>query len=130
IEDLFLMTTAEFSPELFLEYGRAVRQVLPAGMRLVANTGEFGPDYAADPTAAGFTGAYRIHRMREGVYTGATSGARIRTMGAVKPAGLELYCCVAPIGTDHSNKEPAQEILRPLDYPVGVMAVMKRTAVP
>ena len=33
VDDLFLMTTAEFSQEAFLEYGRAVRQVLPQGMR-------------------------------------------------------------------------------------------------
>ena len=130
IEDLFLMTTAEFSPELFLEYGRAVRQVLPAGMRMVANTGDFGPDYAADLKEAGFTGVYHIHRLREGVDTGATPVARIRTMDAVKQAGLELYYCVEPIGPEHSNEELAQEMLRPLDYPVGVMAVMKRTAVP
>ena len=47
IEDLFLMTTAEFPQEKFLAYGRAVRAVLPPQMRLVANVGDFGPAYAA-----------------------------------------------------------------------------------
>lgn len=55
---------------------------------------------------------------------------RIRTMDAVRDADLELYYCVEPIGPEHTNEQLAQEMVRIRDYPVGVMAVMKRTAVP
>ena len=55
---------------------------------------------------------------------------RIRTLDAIKQAGLELYYCVEPIGPEHSNKELVDEIFRARDYPVGVMAVMKRICVP
>ena len=54
----------------------------------------------------------------------------MRTMDAVKAAGLELYYCVEPIGPEHTNEQLAEEMIRPRQYPVGVMAVMKRTAVP
>ena len=130
IEDLFLMTTVEFPQELFLEYGRAVRAILPTGMRLVANTGDFDADYAGKLREAGFTGVYHVHRLREGADTNAAPQARIRTMDAVRDAGLELYYCVEPIGPEHTPEELADEILRIRDYPVGVMAVMKRIAVP
>ncbi|MGI6254369.1 MAG: radical SAM protein [Acutalibacter sp.] len=130
VDDLFLMTTAEFSPEAFLEYGRAVRQVLPQGMRLVANVGDFDAGYAARLKEAGFTGVYHVRRLREGVDTGATEQARVRTMDAVRAWGLELYYCVEPIGPEHTNQELVEEMVRGREYPVGVMAVMKRTAVP
>lgn len=130
IQDLFLMTTAQFSQELFLEYGKAVRAVLPADMRLVANIADFDAAYAQKLKEAGFTGVYHICRLREGIDTGAKLEDRIRTMDAVKIAGLELYYCVEPIGPEHTNEELAEEMVRIRDYPVGVMAVMKRTAVP
>lgn len=128
--DVFLMTTAEFSQERFLEYGQAVRAVLPQDVRLVANVGDFDAAYGLRLREAGFTGVYHICRLGEGVDTGATPETRIRTMDAVKAAGLELYYCVEPIGPEHTNEQLADEMIRPREYPVGVMAVMKRTAVP
>lgn len=129
-QDIFLMTTAEFSPERFLEYGRAVRSILPQDTRLVANVADFTEDYARRLQSAGFTGVYHICRLGEGTDTGASVEARIRTMDAVKAAGMELYYCVEPIGPEHTNEQLAEEMLRPRQYPVTVMAVMKRTAVP
>ena len=41
IEALFLMTTADFSQQKFLEIGRAVRGVLDKKVHLVANIGDF-----------------------------------------------------------------------------------------
>ena len=130
VQDVFLMTTAEFDQQTFLEYGRAVRAALPEEVRLVANVGDFDLTYARQLRQAGFTGVYHICRLGEGVDTGATVHARVRTMDAVKDAGLELYYCVEPIGPEHTNEQLAEEMLRPRSYPVGVMAVMKRTAVP
>ena len=124
------MTTVEFPQERFLEYGRAVRAVLPENIRLVANVGDFDEVYARRLRDAGFTGVYHICRLGEGIDTGATVEARVRTMDAVKAAGLELYYCVEPIGPEHTNEQLAEEMIRPRQYPVGVMAVMKRTAVP
>lgn len=130
ISDLFLMTTAEFSQQEYLTYGRAVRAVLSRETRLVANVGDFGPAYAKELKEAGFTGVYHIHRLGEGIDTRATPAARIKTMNAVREAGLELYYCVEPIGPEHSNEALVEEMLRIRDYPVGVMAVMKRIPVP
>lgn len=130
IQDLFLMTTAEFGAEEFLTYLRAVRAAIPADMRLVANTSDFDLSYANALKEAGATGVYHVHRLGEGVDTGATTAARLRTMDAVRDAGLVLYYCVEPIGPEHTPEQLADEIVRARDYPVEVMAVMKRICVP
>lgn len=130
VDELFIMTTADFDRERFLEYAAAVKRQLPAGMRFVANVGDFDYEYALRLRQASFTGAYHIRRLREGVDTQLSPEQRIRTLDAIKQAGLELYYCVEPIGPEHSNKELVDEIFRARDYPVGVMAVMKRICVP
>lgn len=128
--DIFLMTTAEFPKDLFLEYGSAVRSILPSHVRLVANVGDFDKEYACKLRKAGFTGVYHICRLGEGIDTSLPVETRVRTMDAVKSASLELYYCVEPIGPEHTNEQLVEEMLRPRQYPVNVMAVMKRTAVP
>lgn len=129
IEDLFLMTTAEFSQDDFLKYGVEVRKVIPEKMRLVANVADFDLEYAKKLKSVGFTGVYHIHRLGEGLDTGAKSEDRIKTMQAVKDSGLELYYCVEPIGPEHTNDAIVEEMIRPRNYPVNVMAVMRRIAV-
>ena len=67
IEALFLMTTADFSQQKFLEIGRAVRGVLDKKVHLVANIGDFDEKMAVQLKEAGFdTGAAS--------YTGNLSG--------------------------------------------------------
>lgn len=129
IEDLFLMTTAEFSQEDFLHYANEVRKIIPKDMRLVANIADFDSEYAKKLKNVGVTGVYHIHRLREGIDTNAKPEDRIKTMNAVKDNDLELYYCVEPIGPEHTNEELVDEMLRPRDYPVEVMAVMKRTPI-
>lgn len=129
MNEMFLMTTANFPKETYLEYGRAVKEILPEGMPLVANVGDFDDEYAKRLKETGFTGVYHICRLREGTDTKAPLSARIHTLEAVKKAGLELYYCVEPIGPEHTYSEIADEILRATEYPVYVMAVMKRIAV-
>ena len=129
-QDVFLMTTAAFCPETFLDYGRAVRAALDPSVRLVANIGDFALPYARRLREAGFTGVYHICRLGEGVDTQVTVEERIATLDAAAAAGLEIYYCVEPIGPEHTDEQLVEEMLRPRRYPVGVMAVMKRTAVP
>lgn len=130
VDEIFLMTTAGYSKEEFLAYGREVKKRLPNGMRLVANTGDFDTAYAQRLKQAGFTGVYHICRLGEGKDTGLDPAQRIRTLDAVKEAGLELYYCVEPIGPEHTVDDILQEIFRAREYPVEVMAVMKRVCVP
>ncbi len=124
--EIFLMCTADYDKEAFLKIGQAVRMIMPKEMKLVANTADFDSSYAKEMLEVGFTGAYHICRLGEGVDTAATVEERIETLNAIKNVGLELYYCVEPIGPEHTNEQIAEEIYRAKEYHVNVMAVMRR----
>ena len=126
---LFLMTTADFDPEKFLEIGRMVRARIPRQIALVANTGDFDLPYALRLKQAGFTGAYHIVRLREGVDTALPVETRVQSLDAIRDAGLRLYYCLEPIGPEHDYEEMVTEMLRAREYRVDVMAAMRRVSV-
>ncbi len=129
IHDLFLMTTADYSIDLFLKIASQIKAILPNKIRLVANIGDFDYDVALKLKEVGFTGVYHINRLREGIDTTISPQIRIKTLDSIKKAGLELYYCIEPIGPEHNYEEIADEMLRARDYNVGVMAVMRRIPV-
>lgn len=129
-DDLFLMTTADYPVDEFLAIGHAIRQILPDHVRLVANIGDFDLQTAGRLKAAGFTGVYHIHRLREGADTDILPEKRLATMDSIKSAGLELYYCIEPIGPEHTYEEIADEMFRAREYGVEAMAAMRRTPVP
>ena len=128
--DVFLMTTADYPFSEYLEIGRAVSAVLPRQIRLVANIGDFSSVQARQLRQAGFTGAYHIRRLREGIDTDITPERRQETIENIQAAGLELYYCIEPIGPEHSYDEIADEMIRARRLGVRAMAVMRRTPVP
>ncbi len=127
---LFLMTTADYGKEKFLSIAAAVKKVIPHGMALVANVGDFDLSYARRMKEAGVTGAYHIVRLNEGTDTDLDPKDRIATLDAIRDAGLDLYYCVEPIGPEHTYEQIAGEMLRARDYHVKYMAVMRRVGVP
>ncbi len=129
INDLFLMTTADYPVDEFINTAKQVKKIMPANVRFVANIGDFDYTTALRLKDTGFTGAYHINRLREGIDTSIDSQVRIKTLDAIKKAGLELYYCIEPIGPEHGYEEIADEMLRARDYNVGVMAVMRRIPV-
>ncbi len=129
IDDLFIMTTADYPISDFINIGKRIRKILPSSIRLVANIGDFNYSTAVRLKEAGFTGAYHINRLREGIDTNVSPDIRINTLDAIRDAGLELYYCVEPIGPEHTYEELATEMLRAREYNVGVMAVMRRIPV-
>lgn len=129
-EELFLMTTANYTNTAFLEYAAKVYRHLPEGMRFVANVGDFDLDYAKQLRKVGFTGIYHVCRLREGIDNDLKLEQRVHTIEAALEAGLELYYCVEPIGPEHTHEEMVEEMFRARKYGVAVAAVMKRTCVP
>ena len=129
INDFFLMTTADYPVNDFIDIAKIVRKHLPDNIRFVANIGDFNYETAKKLKEIGFTGAYHINRLREGIDTTIKPEIRINTLNAIHDAGLELYYCVEPIGPEHSYDELATEMIRARDYDVKVMAVMRRIPV-
>jgi Biotin synthase and related enzymes len=130
VSTLFLMTTADFDAKKFLEMGAFVRCHIPPKVSLVANTADFDLTYALRLKDVGFTGAYHIVRLREGIDTDFPVEQRIATLDAITAAGLQLYYCVEPIGPEHTYEELATEMLRAREYHVDIMAAMRRVNVP
>lgn len=126
---LFLMTTADYSVEKFLQIGSEVKKLLPEPVTLVANIGDFDVSTAHKLKDAGFGAVYHIVRLREGVDTDIEKETRLKTLDAICTAGLDLYYCVEPIGEEHTYEEIADEMIRARDYHVDVMAVMSRVGV-
>ncbi|MEG0693146.1 MAG: radical SAM protein [Oscillospiraceae bacterium] len=126
---LFLMTTADFSIEKFLQIGAEVKALMPEHMKLVANIGDFDLDTAKRLRATGFTSVYHIVRLNEGIDTDIPVQTRIHTLDAIKAVGLEVIYCVEPIGPEHTYEQIADEMLRAREYHVDVMAAMRRVCV-
>lgn len=129
IEALFLMTTADFDQSKFLAIGKAVKEILPDRINLIANIGDFDVSFALELKAAGFSGAYHIVRLRESIDTDIPKQMRLTTLNAIQNAGMDLYYCIEPIGAEHTYEEIADEMIRAREYNVDVMAVMGRVGV-
>jgi biotin synthase len=130
IDDLFLMTTADYPHEKFIEVVKNVRPILPSEVRLVANIGDFPLETAKAMKNAGCTGAYHICRLREGKDTGIDPKDRENTFNAIMDSGLEFYYCIEPIGPEHGYDEMTSEIMRASKMGVQAMAAMRRIPVP
>jgi len=128
--DFFLMVTADYPVEKFLEVSRELKPLLKPGQRFVANMGDFDYDLAKELKSIGYTGVYHINRLLEGVDTLIQPELREQTIEAINNAGLELYYCIEPIGPEHSYEEILHEIKRAKDLNISVMAVMRRIPVP
>ena len=126
---LFLMTTADFDQEKFLDIGRKVRAALPADVAMVANTGDFDRAYAHELKKAGFKCVYHIVRLRESVDTGLSVEQRVESLDAAYAEGLRIYYCLEPIGPEHTYEEMVVEMMRARSYQVDVMAAMRRVSV-
>lgn len=128
--DLFLMTTADYPISEYLAIGSEIKKILPKGVRLVANIGDFDQGTADDLVNAGFTGVYHIRRLGEGKDTDINPERRLQTLHLIQNAGLELYYCVEPIGPEHTYEEIVDEMFRAKEFGEKAMAAMRRTPVP
>lgn len=62
---IFLMTTADYPFERFIEIAKAVKEAISPNLPLVANIGDFGRELAEELLEAGFQGVYHVSRLRE-----------------------------------------------------------------
>lgn len=129
VDAIFLMTTADFALEAYLDIARKVKSLLPEHVMLIANIGDFDQAVAQKLKDAGFTGVYHIVRLNEGIDTDISPGKRVATLDAIAAAGLDLLYCIEPIGPEHTCEQIADEILRARKYQVEIMACMRRVAV-
>ncbi len=80
VNAIFLMTTADYPFDLFIDLARAVRKTISVNMPLVANVGDFSTDQAKDLLDTGFQAVYHVVRLREGKDTKVTPEERLQTI--------------------------------------------------
>jgi biotin synthase len=108
---VFVMTTATYPFELFLEISREIRRSLKPQTTLVANIGDQSYANARKVKDVGYDGVYHALRLREGTDTSISPNTRKQSIHNFQRAGLGIGTCVEPIGPEHGNEEIAEMIL-------------------
>jgi biotin synthase len=108
---VYVMSTATYPFELFLEISIEIRRNLKPETILVANIGDQSYANAKKVKDAGYDGVYHALRLREGTDTSLTPKARERSVRNFQEAGLGVGTCVEPVGPEHGNEEIAEMVL-------------------
>jgi biotin synthase len=108
---LYLMATAQYPFEKFLEMGQEVKKTLNAETILIANVDDFSKKQALQLKDAGFFGIYHALRLGEGKDSTITPQRRLETFRNAKEAGLVLGTCLEPVGPEHSIEELVEKTM-------------------
>lgn len=128
-DEVYLMTTANYPIEQFLEIGQTVRKALRPDTILVANIGDFKQPEAYRLVDAGFDGIYHVYRFREGIETEIEPARRRATFAAIREVGLDLRYCIEPIGPEHTQEEIVEQMTLARDFGATILSVMRRIPV-
>lgn len=107
---VFVMSTARYPFEQFIEMSKDIRKSLKTETTLIANVGDQSYKNAVRLKDAGFSGVYHAVRLREGKDTSLSVKKRKQSISNFKEAGLEVGTCVEPVGPEHTNEELAEMI--------------------
>lgn len=102
---IYLMSTANYSFEKFIETSKEIRHALRRGTILVANIGDFTLAQAQELKHIGFSGIYHAIRLKEGQDTRISIEKRLETISNAQKTGLLVGTCVEPVGSEHSINE-------------------------
>jgi biotin synthase len=107
---VFMMSTAQYPFERFIEMAGEVRKNMKPETTLIANVGDQSLKNSVKLKDAGFSGVYHAVRLREGQDTSLSVEKRIQSIRNFMEAGLEIGTCVEPVGPEHTNEELAEMI--------------------
>jgi len=107
---VYMMSTAKYPFERFIEISKEVKKNLNSKTTLIANIGDLSHRNAIMLKDAGFSGVYHAVRLREGKDTSLSVKKRKQTISNFKKAGLKVGTCVEPVGPEHTNEELAEMI--------------------
>jgi biotin synthase len=127
---LYLMTTASFDFNRFIDLGKEVKKSLSSKIPLVANIDDFGSTEAQELRDAGFKAIYHAVRLREGKDTKIDPNTRIATIKNAKSVGLKIFFCVEPIGPEHNVDEIVDLMFLGKKLGVEFSGAMRRTSTP
>lgn len=127
---IFLMATAHYPFEKFVDVGGEVRRHLRDDTVLVANFGDMDVKQATRLRETGFDGVYHALRLGEGRDTNLDPEKRVQTMKNVTEAGLSLGTCVEPVGNEHTTEELVEKTIVTRDAKPCYSGAARRIPVP
>ena len=127
---IVLRTTELYDINTLIDCAAGIIKTLPAGCRLILNTGELDILTAERVKKAGVYGVYHALRLREGTDTPFDPQTRMDTMRAAVSAGLKLTSLVEPLGPEHTSEEIADSFLTAVLCGASISGVMARFPVP
>ncbi len=127
---IFVMATAHYPFERFIEISQEIRRHLQPETIMIANVGDQSLKRAQVVKQAGFTGVYHALRLREGIDTQLSPRTREESIRNFQEAGLRVGTCVEPIGPEHTNEELAQAILFTASFEAAFSGAARRITVP
>jgi biotin synthase len=127
---IYLMTTADYPFERFIETSREIRHCLKQKTVLVANIGDFTFEQAQEMKTTGFSGIYHAVRLKEGKDTRIQIKTRLETITNAQEAGLLVGTCVEPVGTEHSIDELVEKTIITRDIKPVYSGAARRIPIP
>lgn len=127
---VFVMTTAKYSFEKFVEISQEIRLNLNAGTTLIANVGDQPAGHAKKLKDIGYAGVYHALRLREGTDSAISPEKRKESIRQFQDAGLEVGTCVEPVGPEHTNDEIAEMICFTASFNPSYSGAARRIAIP
>jgi biotin synthase len=127
---VFIMSTALYPFELFIEISKEIRQNLRPETMMIANVGDQTIERAKAIKDVGYSGVYHALRLGEGKDTRLTPENRMQSIRNFKEAGLKVGTCVEPIGPEHTNEEIAQAILFTGSFNPSYSGAARRISIP
>lgn len=127
---IFIMSTAQYPFEKFLETSKEIKKNTKEHTVLIANVGDKTATQAVKMKDAGYNGVYHALRLREGNDTNLNPEERKKSIAHFKDAGLEVGTCVEPVGPEHTNEELAEMILFTGSFQPSYSGAARRITIP
>ncbi len=130
VNAVFMMSTAQFPFERFVEMSREVRAHLKPETTMIANVGDQTLKNAVKLKDAGFSGVYHAVRLREGKDSSLSVDRRKQSIDNFRDADLEVGTCVEPVGPEHTNEELAEMIEYTASFDPAYSGAARRIPIP
>ena len=127
---VFMMSTAKYPFERFIEMSKEVRKSLKPETTLIANIGDQTLKNSVRLKDAGFSGVYHAVRLREGKDTTLPVERRKKSIHNFKEAGLKVGTCVEPVGPEHTSDELAEMIKWTASFNPSYSGAARRIPIP
>lgn len=127
---VYLMATADYSFEKFIEVSQEIRKKLRPETVLIANIGDFNIKQALKLRSSGFSGIYHAVRLEEGRETTISVEKRLETFKNANEVGLTLGTCVEPVGNEHTVEELVEKTIITRDAKPAYSGAARRIPIP